>query len=176
MTEMGYTQHGKLSSFGAEEPMLAAQRRTVERVGDELQKRVTEHTPVAKPPPVDDVREWLAARKRFPGELKRSWKIGTVKIGAGEHVLEVDVYTNDPIAPYVEWPTMPHLIQARPGHTLRFWNEVGKTVFAQLVHHPGTKGSYMMTTAIAEVAAMWRTIGAEEMDRWAREQAAQVAA
>lgn len=171
---MSYRQAGSLADFGREEPWRAAQRRTVERVGDELHRRVVEHTPVANPPPGHEA-EWLASRKRKPGTLKDSWKVGEVTVVSGTDTISIDVYTMDPIAPYVEWPTLPHLIMPRrPGGMLRFWTKGGDTVYATIVHHTGTKGSYMLTTAIAEVAAMWQTIGAEEMNRWAHEQQAGV--
>lgn len=167
---MGYSSQGSLERLADPELMRAAQRRTAERVGDRLLERTKEHTPVAKPPP-GAAAEWLAARKRAPGTLKESWKVGQVTVVLGREVMTIDVYTHDEIAPYVEWPTLPHLIIPRsPGGVLRFWNKFGKTVYATIVHHTGTKGSYMLTTALAEIAALWLEIGAEEMDRWAREQ------
>lgn len=166
---MGYTSTGRLAQFGDTTAMLEAQRRTVERVGALLHERVTEHTPVAKPPPGHAV-EWLAARKRAPSTLRDSWKVGEVTVELDGETMTIDVYTMDRIAPYVEWPTLPHLIVPRkPGGMLRFWDKLGNTIYATIVHHTGTKGSYMMTTALAEVAQLWQIIGAEEMQRWARE-------
>lgn len=156
--------------------MRDAQRRTTGRVGDLLLERTRAHTPVAKPPP-GAAAEWLEARKRAPGTLKDSWLVGEVTVKADGTTYTVPVYTLDPIAPHVEWPTMPHLIlPRRPGGWLRFWDRFGGVVFARLVHHPGTHGSFMLTTALAEIALEWQAIGAEEMDRWAHEQAALVAA
>lgn len=170
---MGY-HGGRLASFGRPELMRDAQRRTVERVGPELHRRTVEHTPVAHPPP-GHAAEWLESRKRAPGTLKASWRVGEVTVNIAGEVMSIDVYTNDRIAPYVEYPTVPHLIVPRnPGGVLRFWDKLGKTIYATIVHHTGTRGSYMLTTALAEVAAMWRTIGAEEMERWAREATAAV--
>lgn len=170
---MGY-RGGSLESFGAAGPMVEAQRRTVERVGADLLERVKDHTPVAKPPPGVEA-QWLAARKRIPGTLKESWRCGRATVTLNGHTMEIDVYTHDRVAPHVEYPTMPHLIMPRkPGGMLRFWNKFGETIFARLVHHPGTQGSYMLATALAEVAASWQEIGAQEMEKWAREQAAQV--
>lgn len=170
---MGYTSQGSLARLADPDLMRAAQRRTVSRVGDELLHRTVEHTPVAKPPPGHEA-EWLAARKRAPGTLKESWKVGEVTVELGTETMTIDVYTHDPVAPHVEWPTRPHLIPLMPGKTLRFWDKEGRTVFAMIVHHPGTQGSYMLTTAIAEVAVAWRSIGAEEMAEWAREQTAAI--
>lgn len=175
---MGYRSQGNLADFGARDPLIQAQRRTVERVGKMLKERVVLHTPVAKPPAAEIAGDWLAARKRAPGTLKASWEIGHLRIEGD--VMGIDVESHDPIAKYVEYPTSPHLIVAHGGR-LRFWASgshpdypAGTVVYAQIVHHTGTKGSYMMTTAIGEVAVMWQDVGAEEMETWAREQRAQV--
>lgn len=169
---MGYRSDGKLENFGRPEAMLEAQRRTVERVGARLHELTVEHTPVAKPPPGHEA-EWLLSRHgRRPGALRESWKVGEVEVLEGGRLMRVDVYTHDPVAPYVEWPTLPHIIvPRRPGGMLRFWDAFGNTVYARIVHHTGTKGSFMLTTSLAEIAAMWQEIGHEEMDQWARDQA-----
>lgn len=175
---MGYRARGRLADFGRAGPLEAAARRTTERVGRLLHDLTVEHTPVAKPPPGVE-QEWLRSRDREPGTLKASWKVGEVMVSEGVdgRVYSIEVWTNDPIAPYVEWPTLPHLIMPRsPGGVLRFWNEFGHTIYATIVHHTGTKGSYMLTTALALVAQQWQEIGAEEMRRWADEQAMLVGA
>lgn len=170
---MGY-RGGSLASFGRPDLMRDAQRRTVERVGPELHRRTVEHTPVAKPPPGHEA-EWLADRKRAPGTLKESWRVGEVRVQVGGELMSIDVYTRDRIAPFVEWPTLPHIIVPRNFRgMLRFWDSLGRTVYATIVHHTGTKGAYMLTTALAEIAATWQEIGADEMERWAREATAAV--
>lgn len=172
---MGYRATGKLANFGRTAGMEAAARRTTERVGQELLERTMRHTPVAKPPPGHE-EEWLQSRHgRLPGTLRESWKVGDVTVIERGHTYSVEVYTMDRIAPYVEWPTMPHIIVPHnPSGMLRFWDRLGRTVYARIVMHTGTKGSYMLTTSLAEVAAMWETIGAEEMERWAREHQAAI--
>lgn len=167
---MGYKAQGNLADFGKTEAMVAAQERAVARVGQLLQERVRVYTPVAKPPPGAE-QEWLESRKRQPGTLRDSWQVGEVVVVDGENRMTIDVYTNDSIAPYVEYPTMPHIIIPKnPSGMLMFWDKLGNKVYATIVHHTGTKGSFMMATAIAEVAVMWQEIGADEMNRWAREQ------
>ena len=170
---MGYTGGSLTDLVPSPASMDDAAKRTAQRVGELLQERVTEHTPVAQPPP-GHYAEWLASRHgRLPGTLKESWKVGDVTVSQAAHTYSIDVYTMDKIAPYVEWPTLPHLIvPRRPGGMLRFWDKLGNTIYATIVHHTGTKGSYMMATAIAEVALLWEAIGAEEMQAWAREQQA----
>lgn len=173
---MSFTADGKLADFFRAEPMVEAQRRTVERVGADYRDRVRSHTPVAKPPAANVAAEWLEARKRAPGTLRESWKIGEVVVIAGENRMTIDVYTDDPVAPDVEWDTAPHLIVPRAhgkegdGGVLRYWDKQGSTVFATVVHHPGTKGVHMLATATVEVAASWFSIGSEEFRRWEDEQ------
>lgn len=172
---MGYQSVGKLENFGRVEPFLAMQHRTVDRVGDLLLELTVDGTPVAKPPPGAEA-EWLQARHgRLPGELKKSWRKDVLEVEGS--TMRIAVFTRDPVAPHVEYPTMPHIIvPRRPGGWLRFWNKFGGVVFARLVHHPGTGGSFMLTTALGKVALMWQEIGREELDRWAREQERLVAA
>lgn len=103
----------------------------------------------------------------------------------------IDSYTEDPVAPHVEWPTRPHLIRPRadrraasvlatgkprrsggdPQAALAWLGPGGVTIFAREVHHPGTQGSHMMRDALAETDATWVSrIGTPEVERWAREQ------
>jgi hypothetical protein len=148
-------------------------RRTTEKVGEELRKRVRRHTPVAKAGVAERASygssaAWVTARGRLPGTLKESWQVGEVEVLAGGVRLRVPVYTMDPVAPHVEWDTMPHLIAPKkPGGVLTVPTK-GGMVFARLVHHPGTRGQHMMATAIAEVAIEWQRIADREWNREAR--------
>lgn len=149
--------------------------RTVEKVGEELRTRVRRRTPVAKMHAAERASygssaAWIAARGRVPGTLKESWKVGEVEVyfsASGER-RRVSVYSLDPIAPHVEWDTMPHLIAPKkPGGVLTIPTK-GGMAFATLVHHPGTRGVHMMATALAEVALEWRRIAEREWSREAR--------
>lgn len=171
---MGYTASDELASFGREEPILAAARRTTERVGQDLRERVRRHTPIAKAPPGAGA-DWLEARHRMPGTLRESWRVGEVTIKGSAGRMTIDVYTEDPIAPDVEWDTRPHVIRPREkgtGGVLRYWDRSGGVVFATVVHHPGTRGVHMMATALVEIAASWWDIGVQEFRRFEREQLA----
>lgn len=169
---MSYASDGNLADLFRPEPMIEAARRTTDRVGADLQERVAHHTPIAKPPAASVAAEWEQARKRPPGTMRESWQIGEVTVTSDGARLTIPVFTEDPVAPYVEWDTQPHLIVPKNQirGILRYWDTSGNIVFAQVVHHPGTKGVHMMATALVEVAASWLTIGAEEMERWASEQ------
>jgi hypothetical protein len=186
---MSYRQEGSFDEMFRDEPMLAAGRRTAERVGSDLRARVAHHTPIAHPPPGVDIAEWQASRGgRAPGTLARSWEEEPV-VARGGH-FEKSVLTHDRIAALVEWETRPHTIRPRPDRApativetgrprgtvedgraaLRFEGHGGVT-YAREVHHPGTRGAHMMATALTEVAAFgFPAIGREEMERWAREQ------
>lgn len=147
-------------------------KRATKAVGDELKDRVVHHTPVAKATAAvrasySSIAEWVHYRRRAPGELRESWRVGSVTvIVEGGETFSIDVYTRDPIAPFVEYPTRPHVIRARKlGGVLTIPTAHGMR-YATLVHHPGTEGSYMLMTALAEIAAEWRRIVEEE---WAIE-------
>jgi hypothetical protein len=168
---MSYTADGQLADFFRLEPMIEAARRTTERVGEDLLGRVVRHTPVAKPPSASITGDWLEARHRAPGTLRESWKCGELTVVGSAGRYTIDVYTDDPVAPDVEWDTKPHVIEAHGvGGVLRYWDKRGATVFAKIVHHPGTKGVHMMATALVEVAASWFSIASEEFRVWEREQ------
>lgn len=147
-------------------------RRTTRRVGRQYRDRVAHHTPVAKATAAvrasfPSLSSWERSRGgRRPGELRDSWKVGTVDVEMGGEVFAIDVYTLDPVAPHVEYFTRPHIIRPkRPGGVLAIPTATGM-VFATIVHHPGTEGAHMLATATAEIAAEWQTIAAEE---WAHE-------
>lgn len=153
--------------------------RTTEKVGAELKRRVRRHTPVAKMRAAERASygssaAWVAARGRLPGTLKESWQVGEVEVyfsATGER-RRIAVYTMDPVAPHVEWDTMPHLILPKKPRRRKEdggWEggvlsipTAGGMVFAKVVHHPGTRGVHMMATAIAEVAVEWRRIAERE--------------
>jgi hypothetical protein len=135
-------------------------------------------------------------RGRMPGTLKASWRTGDLerrRTVTGDEGTAIESYTEDPVAPHVEWPTRPHLIGPRadrapasvvatgrprrmggdPRAAVRFINRFGQVVYAHEVWHPGTQGTHMMRDALAHVDATWEArIGRREVDRWAREQVA----
>lgn len=171
---MGYHEEGDLEDLFRPETVAFAGRRITERVGERLQVRVKEYTPLSKPPPRVPWDEWIDARHgRRPGNLRDSWRVtGVERIRAdvdGEDY-SIEVYTLDPIAPHVEYPTQPHVIVPRdPDGWLRWWDRrTGQIRFARIVHHPGTHGTYMMQRALAAISIEWRVIAREEVAEWAR--------
>lgn len=53
-------------------------------------------------------------------------------------------------AVFVQYGSKPHVIEARPGGTLR-WQEDGRTFYARRVNHPGYKGDDFVGRALEEV-------------------------
>lgn len=76
--------------------------------------------------------------------------------------------TDDPIAPFVEWDTRPHLIEPVRAQALHF-RMGGREVFAKRVRHPGTKGAHFMARAAHQLEAEIDEMMDEELRRWARE-------
>lgn len=105
---MGYTEVGDLEEMFREEPIEEMCERILRRGGDFLLDRVRYYTPVAQ---VDDAAEGIGGHSRAPGTLQRSWKI-RYPDGATD-TLALEVWTDDPIAEYVEWDTRPHEIRPK---------------------------------------------------------------
>lgn len=105
---MGYQEAGDIEAMFREEPIERLCDRILRRGGDFLLERVRYYTPVQR---VDEAVEGLGGSTRAPGTLQRSWKIKFSDGTAGELALEV--WTDDPVAEYVEWDTRPHIIQPK---------------------------------------------------------------
>lgn len=174
----------KLTDLFDPGPLEAAARRMALQVQSKMLELVAELTPVGAPPQGVDLDEWVKARgDRAPGTLKESWERGEIEILTVGN-LRVSVLTHDPVAPYVENFTRPHVIRPRTprvrdedgtvhGGILRFWNaSTGQIAFAGEVHHPGTEGAHMMAKTLQEAAVRWPEWVQDELVRWTREQAA----
>lgn len=178
---MGYSANADLQDLFAVGPARRAAIRITERTGEELTHEVGRRSPVAAPPggavARGEVGDWLRARDRDPGTLARSWETGQVEIAASPvfrsgtvERFAIESFTEDPVAPHVEWDTSPHPIVVVNAQALRFWDSVG-IVFRRMVFHPGTRGQHMMRDSLEWLEAEWRRVGEEEVKRWAREQA-----
>jgi hypothetical protein len=106
-----------------------------------MKERAEELSPVGKPGraglpgrPGRLERQGRPERQRF----KASWRITfepTERGGAGALVNVA------PHAPYVIYPTRPHVIRARRARVLAFEGRDGRMVFRREVFHPCTKGN-----------------------------------
>lgn len=192
---MGYSATADLKDMFDPGPLERSARRIADRAGEALKDGARRRTPVSKAPPGVGQTRFSAQRGRVPGTMKESWYTTGVDVSVSATGLKrysKDALTDDPIAPHVEWPTRPHVIRPRPDRApasvvetgkprrlggdplarLRFVNAQGRVVYAAEVNHPGTQGVHMLRDSLAEVDATWvATIGREEVERWAREQA-----
>lgn len=87
------------------------------------------------------------------GKLKNSIK---KKVVLGSHP-HASVWTSDKKAQWMEFGTRPHTITPKNGKFLRF-QAGGRTVFARVVHHPGTKATHFMKRALVEQDGMIKNI------------------
>lgn len=85
------------------------------------------------------------ARRMAPGRMGR--RINAVIVGK-----HVRVESSHPATMYVIKGTRPHVIRPRTRKVLKF-SVKGHTVFAKVVHHPGTKANDFLTKALRTVAA-----------------------
>jgi len=74
-------------------------------------------------------------------------KVNAVIVGT-----HVRVESTHPATMYVIKGTRPHIIRPRYRQVLKFTMR-GSTVFAKVVHHPGTKPNDFLTKALRTVAA-----------------------
>jgi hypothetical protein len=142
------------------------------KVGEFLQRRVRRHSPISRPSVAEVVsfgrRGAELKRKGRPrGRLANSWHLGEVEVLAHGTRMRVPVFSDDPVAPYVEWDTVPHPIVARRARMLTIPTP-GGLVFLRAVMHPGTQGVHMMATALQETAAEWQSIIRREWAEQAR--------
>jgi hypothetical protein len=85
------------------------------------------------------------ARRMAPGRMGR--KVTAVIVGK-----HVRIESTHDATMFVIKGTRPHIIRPRYRKALKF-NVKGRTVFAKVVHHPGTKANDFLTKALREVAA-----------------------
>mgnify|MGYP007019856193 CR=1 FL=1 len=147
-----------------------APRRAVYRIadagGDELRERTRRHTPIGDP--TDPNR-----KGRVPGTARNSIERTAVlpAVRYGRRGFQVEVFTRDPVFPYIEWDTRPHVIVPRrdrapatvlatgrprrlgtdPQAALTWFTRDGGQVFARRVFHPGTRGRHPFARAALEM-------------------------
>lgn len=80
------------------------------------------------------------ARRMAPGRMGR--KVNAVVVGK-----HVRIESSHPATMYVIKGTRPHIIRPRYRKVLKF-KMSGRTVFAKVVHHPGTKANDFLTKAL----------------------------
>lgn len=181
---------GDLSDFFHEKALVPFAHKAVDDVTASLEKQAVENTPVAVLSPGETVAE----RGRAPGTMKRRWKRGRLRRRAPDHWSR-EVFNDDPRSVYVEYDTKPHIIKPRPetiarqqaarrgsgedvaaafGGVLRIRNSAGQVIFPPEVHHPGTRGQYMMRRAAIETQRKVEELMKPAVAVWAHEQIARM--
>ena len=152
----------KLEDFLNPSAVTVAGRAMAEKGADRLQEATQTRTPISTS------MSGGLPRSRPPGTLRDSIQRGPVRkhtssLGRG---WQARVFTEDEIAPYVEWDTRAHEIRPRPpGKALRFYAG-GQVRYASVVHHPGTTGQHMFSRAAAYVQAESSSMFDEELARF----------
>lgn len=139
-----------------------AGRAMTRKGGDKLLHDTKELTPVYRP------RPGAPPRTRRPGTLRRSFKADRVArhvAGDGTTGWTVRVFTEDPIAPHVEWNTVPHDIPNAFGRGPLFG--IGGPFAGKF--HPGTTGQHMVARAAAILDANAHRMFGPELATFARE-------
>lgn len=103
---------------------------------DESARRVLNRAKVLAPVDTGRLRASIRIESRRTFTLRTVYTIGS------------DVF----YAPYVNDGTRPHLIRPKTKQALKF-TIGGRTVFAKVVHHPGTRANPFLDRALREVAA-----------------------
>ena len=115
------------------------------------------------------------------GTARESVQRGPVKsrIVYGSRAYEVRVFTEDPVFPYIEWTTRPHLITPTPEHQARAAAEGrramlmfyahGRIMWRPFVFHPGTQGQHPFARAAAFIQAEAAHMFGEELAQFARD-------
>lgn len=85
------------------------------------------------------------ARAMAPGRMGR--RVNAVIVGK-----HVRIESSHPATMYVIKGTRPHIIRPRVRKVLKFTVQ-GHTVFAKVVHHPGTRKNDFLTKALRSVAS-----------------------
>ncbi|WP_030684284.1 HK97 gp10 family phage protein [Streptosporangium amethystogenes] len=108
---------------------------TSRREGDAAARQVVARAKVLAPVDTGRLRASIRVERRSFFGLRQRWTIGS----------DVEY------APMVNDGTRPHLIRPRRAQVLRF-KVGGKTVFAKVVHHPGTRARPFLDRALRDVA------------------------
>jgi len=134
--------------------------------GDALLDYAIEATPVNYNP--------FSSPDRLPGTLKSRWRktMPEFRVVRGSPAYEVRAENHDPIAPFVENDTRPHVIRPKnPGGALSFrlW-PTGERVTVGGVKHPGTTGWHMTLKATNRLEVEFETVMDPPVTRWAKRQ------
>lgn len=140
-------------------------------------RRAVELSPVASVEGLSS-KQLAGSRGRAPGTFKASWRTGNPRrIGRS---VTASFYSDDVVAGWIEYGTRPHVIRPKPDRApasvtasgkprktgdaarLRFYVG-GRVVYARLVHHPGTKGQFIVHRVAQESIPVLERFLSEEL-------------
>ena len=108
---------------------------TSRREGDAAARQVVARAKVLAPVDTGRLRASIRVERRSIFGLRQRWTVGS----------DVEY------APMVNDGTRPHIIRPKRAQVLRF-KVGGRTVFAKVVHHPGTRARPFLDRALQDVA------------------------
>jgi hypothetical protein len=176
---MGY-EGGRLEPLFTPELVDRTLREMAKDGQDALYRYAQEFTPVNENP--------FSSPGRKPGTLRSRWRKLELEhtVARAAPALTGRVENTDPIAPFVENDTRPHIIRPRldrapasviatrrprrlgddPQASLRFVTIGGMVIYARVVHHPGTTGHHMMLKALTRVEVEFSGLMLPALIRW----------
>ncbi|MFD3535242.1 HK97 gp10 family phage protein [Streptomyces sp. NPDC058664] len=110
-------------------------RATSRNEGEIAARQVVARAKVLAPVDTGRLRASIRVERRSILGLRQRWTVGS----------DVEY------APWVNDGTRPHIIRPRRGKALKF-KMGGRTVYAAVVHHPGTRARPFLDRALADVA------------------------
>lgn len=157
---MPYEATGSLQDMISPEACALTAREIADAGLDAFQANVRRNTPI-------DTNPYRDRPGRPRGTLRESIERTPVDRGrtpAGP-AYRGRVFTEDDVAPFVEWDTAPHEIRARFAKALR-WRDAGGLNFRKAVMHPGTQGQHMFAIGANLTEHELPGIAAPALARW----------
>jgi len=135
-------------------PRLAARatRQMVNKGGARWRELAMMNTPIAPPPAPEEIaRRGKHGGRRPRGTARASWRQKETMPMPGGGGWYSGVESHDPVMPFIEWNTKPHIIRPIPPNRRLAFFQNGSWRFPVLVHHPGTTGQAPLRISAAKV-------------------------
>lgn len=173
---MPFVSEHKLEDMLDPRAVTVAGRAMAEKGGERLQEATQVRTPI------DTSAHGGLPQDRVRGTARESVMVGPVR----QHTASTGrgwqrrVFTEDPVFPFIEWNTKPHLIEPTLEHQaraaaegrqamLRYYSR-GRVRYAPRVMHPGTTGQHPFARAAAFIQAeVGESMFREELERFSHD-------